>query len=139
MNSFISWIGGKNYLKKEIIKKFPDKFDRYIEVFGGAAWVLFYKDKLVGLEVYNDYNSDLVNLFKCVKYHRPELQRELSWMLNSRELFDEFKVQYNTAGMTDIQKAARFFMVIKTSYGSKMGSFGCIKKDLGLWLSTYRG
>ena len=30
--------GGKNYLKKEIIKRFPDEFDRYIEVFGGASW-----------------------------------------------------------------------------------------------------
>ncbi|WP_349239051.1 hypothetical protein [Petroclostridium sp. X23] len=38
MNSFIGWIGGKNYLKKEIVKRFPEKFGRYIEVFGGAAW-----------------------------------------------------------------------------------------------------
>jgi len=130
MNSFISWIGGKNYLKKEIVKRFPEKFGRYIEVFGGAAWVLFYKDKHASMEVYNDYNSELVNLFRCVKHHRLELQRELSFMLNSREMFQDFVEQYNTRGMTDIQRAARFFMIVKTSYGSNHRSYGCIKKDI---------
>lgn len=132
MNSFISWIGGKNYLKKHIVSRFPEKFGRYIEVFGGAAWVLFAKDRHAELEVYNDYNSDLVNLFRCVKYHCPELQRELSWVLNSRELFEDFKNQFNGRGLTDIQRAARFFMLLKTSYGSNGRSYGCIKKDINV-------
>ncbi|WP_373370537.1 hypothetical protein [Clostridium felsineum] len=38
MNSFISCIGGKKLLRKEIIALFPEKFERYIEVFGGAGW-----------------------------------------------------------------------------------------------------
>lgn len=37
MNSFISWIGGKKLLRKHIISQFPEGFDRYIEVFGGAG------------------------------------------------------------------------------------------------------
>jgi DNA adenine methylase len=37
MNSFIGWIGGKKLLRKEIVKRFPESFNRYIEVFGGAA------------------------------------------------------------------------------------------------------
>lgn len=130
MNSFISWIGGKNYLKKTICSLMPDKFERYIEVFGGAAWVLFYKDMHANMEIYNDYNSDLVNLFKCVKYHCPELQRHLSFILNSRQLFDEFKEQYDTKGMTEIQKATRFFILLKTSYGSNYKSFGCVKRNI---------
>lgn len=129
MNSFISWVGGKNYLKKEIVKRFPERFNKYVEVFGGAAWVLFYKDE-TSEEVYNDYNSELVNLFKCVKYHTPELQRELSNSLNSRQLFVEMKNSYNIEGLTDIQRAARFFMLIKTSYGSNLKDFGCIKKNI---------
>lgn len=132
MNSFISWIGGKKLLRQEIIKRFPDNVSRYIEVFGGAAWVLLAKDRHAELEVYNDINCDLINLFRCVKHHCGELQRELSYMLNSRELFQDFKVQYNVRGMTDIQRAARFFMLIKTSYGSDRHSFGCVKKDIGV-------
>lgn len=65
MNSFISWIGGKKLLKKKIIEQFPEKFDRYIEVFGGAGWVLFDKEKHAPMEVYNDINGDLVNLYRC--------------------------------------------------------------------------
>jgi len=37
MKSFISWISGKNYLKKVITEQMPNKFNRYIEVFGGAG------------------------------------------------------------------------------------------------------
>ena len=44
MNSFIAWIGGKKLLRKEIVKRFPEVgFTRYVEVFGGAGWVLFEK------------------------------------------------------------------------------------------------
>lgn len=132
MNSFIGWIGGKNFLKKAICERMPEDFNRYIEVFGGAAWVLFYKDKHAETEIYNDRNGDLVNLFRCVKFHCPELQRELSCMLNSRELFEDFKAQYNIRGMTDIQRAAKFFMLLKTSYGSNQKNFGCVKKDMSI-------
>lgn len=51
-------------------------------------------------------------------------------MLNSRELFDDLKAQYNVRGMTDIQRAARFFLLLKTSYGSNQKDFGCIKKNI---------
>lgn len=30
MNSFISWIGGKKLLRKQIISQFPKEMDRYI-------------------------------------------------------------------------------------------------------------
>ncbi|WP_113673770.1 DNA adenine methylase [Vallitalea guaymasensis] len=131
MRSFISWMGGKNNLKKEIVKRFPDtEFNRYIEVFGGAGWVLFHSERHSETEIYNDYNNHLVNLFKCVKYHRPELERELKFFLNLRELFNEFKESYIKPNMTYIQRAARFFMIIKTSYGAKLQSYGCVKKDV---------
>ena len=75
MDSFISWIGGKRLLRKKIIEQFPESFDRYIEVFGGAGWVLFGKDKHADMEVYNDVNGELVNLFRCVKYHPEHCRR----------------------------------------------------------------
>lgn len=130
MDSFISWIGGKKLLRKEIISRFPDDFDRYIEVFGGAGWVLFGSDKHAKLEVYNDIDGDLVNLFRCVKYHCEELQRELSFCLNSREMFGDFKSQLEADGLTDIQRAARYFVIIKTSYGSDRRTYGCTKKRI---------
>lgn len=117
-------------LREEIIKRFPPEFERYIEVFGGAAWVLFHRDRHAKLEVYNDYNSELVNLFRCVKFHCEEVQKELSYLLNSREIFEDFKAQYRARGLTDIQRAARFFVLIKTSYGSQYKTYGFSTRDV---------
>lgn len=132
MNSFIGWIGGKRLLRKAIIDRFPqDEISRYIEVFGGAGWVLFAKEKQSGqLEVFNDINSDLVNLFRCVKYHGEELQRELEWLLSSREQFSDYLEQINTRGLTDIQRAARYFYLIKISFGNNGRTFATNSKSL---------
>ncbi len=110
-----------------MIEQFPEEYDRYVEVFGGAGWVLFAKEKK-GIEVYNDINSNLVNLYKCVKYHPEALQKELDGILMSRELFQDAILE--TRGLTDIQRAARFFVAIKESFGSKMETFGLQPKNM---------
>lgn len=92
--------------------------------------MLFAKDKHAALEVYNDANSDLVNFFRCLKYHSDELKREIRYYLNSREMFFDCKDHINSRGFTDIQRAAMFFVLIKTSYGADVRSFGCNKKVL---------
>ncbi|GHU92177.1 hypothetical protein FACS1894202_14620 [Clostridia bacterium] len=101
MNSFIPWIGGKSRLREQIISHFPDNVQRYIEVFGGADWVLFARDRHATHEVFNDIDGQLINLYRCVKHHCGELQRELSHALNSREFFFDAIDQLNTRGMTD--------------------------------------
>lgn len=131
MDSFIAWIGGKRLLRRRIISMFPSSgIDRYVEVFGGAAWVLFGADQHAKAEIYNDINGDLVNLFRCVKYHYRELQRELRLTLNSREMFFDYRSQMQAEGLTDIQRAAKFFMIIKLSYGSDRRTYGCTAKNI---------
>lgn len=132
MDSFISWIGGKKLLRKKILETFPEQgtFHSYIEVFGGAGWILFSSGKHAKMEVYNDRNGNLVNLFRCVKYHPQELQRELEFILMSREQFFDAKDQMETRGLTDIQRAARFNILIKESFGSEMRTFGVRPKDM---------
>lgn len=136
MNSFIPWVGGKSQLRKNILSEFPDKpLKRYVEVFGGAGWILFSKDKHADVEFINDRDSQLINLYRCIKYHMAELQHELmitadGALLNSREIFEDFKEQVNTRGLTDIQRAARYFYLIRISYGAKKDNFGCNKKVL---------
>ena len=130
MNSFIKWIGGKKNLRDKICKEFPDKFEKYVEVFGGAGWILFNEERKGIDEIFNDYNSELINLYKCVKYHNEEMKRQLSYLLNSREIFQDFLEQYNTRGLTDIQRAVRYFFIIKTSYGAKLKHFGCVKRNV---------
>lgn len=126
IDSFISWIGGKKLLRNKVVEQFPgsSEYERYIEVFGGAGWVLFSKEKHAALEVFNDINGDLVNLYRCIKYHCDALQEELNWLLVSREQFFDFKEQIEIRGFTDIQRAARYFILIKNSFGADLRSFG---------------
>lgn len=130
MKSFIPWIGGKSQLAKKIVSMFPDDFNRYIEVFGGGGSVLFSRDKHATLEIYNDANGQLVNLFRCIRFHREELQKEISGYFNAREMFEDIKAQINVRGMTDIQRAAMFYVQIKISYGADTRTYGCNKKNL---------
>lgn len=131
-NSFISWIGGKKALRVKILEQFPNKkeFQRYIEVFGGAGWILFSSERHANLEVYNDINGNLVNLFRCVKHHPEALQKELEFVLMSREQFFEAKAQMDIESLTDIQKAARFYTLIKESFGVDLHSFGIHSRNM---------
>jgi len=130
MNSFIGWVGGKKQLRKEIIARFPSEFKRYIEVFGGAGWVLFAKEKSnLEVEIFNDIDSELINLYRCIKYHCEALQEELNWLTISREQFLDSKNQMSITGLTDIQRAARYFHLIKTSFCSERKSFGIGKQN----------
>ena len=71
MNSFIPWVGGKSKLLWIINKMAPDHYSRFIDVFGGSGTVTMSRPIQQGcMEVYNDFNSNLTNLFCCVK-NRP--------------------------------------------------------------------
>jgi DNA adenine methylase len=60
-----------------------------------------------------------------VKYHPEALQKEVDFLLPSREDFNEYrKLEKADAGWTDIQRAARFYELIKFSYGAGRKSFG---------------
>ena len=130
MKSFIPWMGGKSLLAKKITSLFPNDIDRYVEVFGGGGSVLFAKEKHAPLEVYNDANGQLVNLFRCIKFHREELQREISGHVNAREVFEEIRERINMRGFTDIQRAAMFYIMMKISYGAEGRTYGCNKKNI---------
>ena len=79
MRSFIGWIGGKSHLKNQIISLIPSGCNRYIEVCGGAGWVLFGKDKIKGqIEVFNDIDGDLINLYKQIKTTVQHFKKKLT-------------------------------------------------------------
>jgi len=117
----INWIGGKRLLRKSINPLIPENIGSYIEPFGGGGWILFGNKKWADLEVYNDLDSRLTNLFRIVKYHPEALIKEFRWMIASRKLFKE---ELNKNCYTDIQHAARFLYIISRSFGGKGKHFG---------------
>ncbi len=139
MNSFIGWVGGKRALRQVIVNEFPTEISKkYVEVFGGAGWVLFHKEQHKGqVEVYNDIDSNLVTLYRCIKYHPQELKREFEYIIPSREMFSDFKEQINTSGLTDIQRSSRYLYLIKTSSGCVKRSFTGKTKNYNNMLSRF--
>lgn len=128
MKSFIGWIGGKRALRKDILAAFPSEYSRYIEVFGGAGWVLFGKQTTGQMEVFNDADGSLINIYRCIKYHPDALAAELSGLPHSREMFLDCQNQFEQRGYTDIQRAARSLYLIKMSFGSDRRTFATAPK-----------
>ena len=93
MNSFIPWVGGKGKLLWIINKMAPERYGRFIDVFGGSGTVTMNRPTRHGcMEVYNDFNGNLTNLFCCVKNRTLALLSELGFLpLNTR---DDFNVLY---------------------------------------------
>ena len=93
MNSFIPWVGGKGKLLWIINKLMPDRYTRFVDVFGGSGTVTMCRPIQRGcMEVYNDFNGNLTNLFCCVKNRPMALLAELGFLpLNTR---DDFNVLY---------------------------------------------
>lgn len=128
VNYLINWIGGKRLLRARISELIPKDIASYIEPFGGGGWVLFYKENWAGLEVYNDLDERLVNLFRIVKHHPDELIKEFKWMLGSRKIFKE---TLESTPQTDIQKACRFMYLLTRSFGGAARHFGTGKRAGG--------
>ena len=118
-HSFLAWVGGKSHLTDRIIPLLPDH-RCYCEVFAGAAWMLFRKEESQ-VEIINDINSDLATLYRVVKHHLEEFVRTLKWLLVAREEFERF-LATDPATLSDIQRAARFYYLMKTGYGARLRS-----------------
>lgn len=121
----MSWIGGKKSSRDIIIPRFPLWYEKYIEVFGGGGWILFGKPPNNDFEVFNDFNSNISNLFTCVRDRSTELIERLRYVLNCREDFDRINhIISEKAKIGDVKRAAEFYQLIRYSYASGCDSFG---------------
>ncbi len=82
----IPWLGGKRRLAPFILPLFPDH-TCYVEPFAGAAALFFLKEPSE-VEVINDINGELVNLYRVVQHHLEEFVRQFKWALTSRKVFE---------------------------------------------------
>lgn len=129
MKSPLKWLGGKSRLAPEIVKRIPPH-QAYCEVFAGAGWVFFHKPQS-RIEVLNDINGDLISFYRILQNHLEEFCRQFKWLLSSREFFDNFKKQQEAGGLTDIQRAVRFYYLQRHAFGGKVTgqTFGVSKES----------
>ncbi|GAB4287361.1 MAG: DNA adenine methylase [Ignavibacteriaceae bacterium] len=123
----IPYIGGKSYLANWIISNFPQNYREltYCEVFGGGGWVLFKKDESY-VEVYNDLNKNLVNMFKIIRDNFKEFEYKCQWSLHSREMYNEAREKFkDDKFISDLERAMHYAIERVQSFsGHSSGSWG---------------
>ncbi len=125
-----AYMGGKSRLAKQIItliNKTPHT--GYADVFVGMGGIFFRRDLKPKTEVINDFNGDVANLFRILEHHYGQFMDELKYKLTCREEFQRL-IKLDPTALTDLQRAARFLYLQKTSFGGKVSgqSFG-LNKD----------
>ena len=79
-DTLFPWVGSKLKLVPFIIPMVPPSSDTVVDAFGGsAAFSLGLPPKKGRLDIYNDLNDDLFNLFCCLKERPIALARELGF------------------------------------------------------------
>lgn len=123
------WRGGKSKLAGAIVERIPDH-NCYAEPFAGAAWVLFRKGPSK-VEVLNDINRDIVNLYRFVQASPEDFCRRLEYALCSRAVFNDY-INTDPDSLDDGERAIRFYYILQHNFGGKVNgkSFASSKARL---------
>ncbi len=132
MKNVFPYPGNKARHADWILDHLPDH-ECYVELFGGAAGVLFNKPRSK-IEVYNDLNGDIPHFFRVLRDRGDELQEWLRNVPYSREVYDEWADEYYAGERKDddIERAGRFFTLRYMQFGGKIeGKSGFAYRNLG--------
>ncbi len=120
-----AWQGGKSKLAKTLIERIERiPHQTYVEPFVGMGGVFLRRGYRPRLEVANDLNGEIVNLFRILQRHYPQLMEVMRFQLASRREFERLRV-VDPATLTDIERAARFLYLQRLAFGGQVkGVFG---------------
>lgn len=108
----LRWHGGKWLLAPWIIDHFPPH-EAYVEPFGGGASVLLRKP-MSRLEIYNDLDGEVVNLFRVLRSNSDVLCEAIRLTPFARE---EFSEAYEATD-DEIERARRMLVRSHMGFGS---------------------
>ena len=119
---FVKWAGGKRQIMSEIKKYVPENYDTFYEPFVGGGAVFF--ELAPKKAVINDYNSELMNVFECIKdedkfdkmctelnHHEANHSEEYYYQVRN---IDRDVKKYNK--LADYKKAARTIYLNKACF-----------------------
>lgn len=124
-NSPIRYIGGKSYMKDHILMIIPTH-DTFVDVFGGGGHIVYNKEcKGNKLNIYNDINSDMTNLFLQFRDNTDEICNKLELTPYSRKIHAEYNTTYNNRDVwntkTNLEKAIMTYYLLKSSFNGIIG------------------
>ncbi len=119
---FVKWAGGKRAIVDKLIKLSPTKYNTYYEPFIGGGAMLF--ELSPKKAVINDYNTELMNVYKCIKdenkfilmckeLNKHEIEHSEEYYYKIRGL-DKDKKRYNK--LVDYKRAARTIYLNKACF-----------------------
>ena len=113
------WVGGKRQLLGELNKFKPNSFNTYFEPFVGGGAFLF--NLAPENAVINDFNADLVNLYKVVKNDPENLLKILGKHAenNSKDYYLKLRELDRSKAidkLSDVEKAARILYMLKVDF-----------------------
>jgi DNA adenine methylase len=128
----VQWFGGKGNMIAKLMRHVPQGGLPYCEPYMGAA-SLFFAREPAPVEVLNDLDGDLVNLFRCLqdKATFEELKHRIRYTLYARSEFGRAIDILNDESVTDpVQRAWAFFV-------AKNQGISGSSKTIGSWSRAF--
>ena len=123
-----AWLGGKKALHQAIIAVIDTiPHQTYVEPFVGMGGVFLRRQWKPRLEVMNDLNGEITNLFRILQRHYPQFTEVMRFQITSRGEFDRLR-NCEPHTLTDLERAARFLYLQRLAFGGHVnGVFGVAK------------
>lgn len=127
------YIGGKRILSKAIIHRInKTPHEAYAEPFVGMGGVFLRRSQQPRMEVINDINGEVANLFRILQRHYPQFMETLRFQITSRREFERLS-RTDASTLTDLERAARFLYLQRLAFGGKVRgqNFGVVREGGG--------
>ena len=115
-----AYIGGKRNLAKRLIQRIGAiAHTTYAEPFVGMGGIFLRRDLRPKAEVINDWSADVATFFRILQRHYVAFLDMLRFQLTTRQGFEQL-LRTDPTTLTDLERAARFLYLQRTSFGGKV-------------------
>lgn len=140
LSSPLVWVGGKSSWASWLVSLLPPH-GMFVEVFGGGGSVLLAKQQST-VEVYNDLDDDLVNLFRVIRESPDEFRDAWRYTLTSRSEYERLQ-ETDPTTLDPVRRAWRYLYLNRCSFSGDMAeSYFAVRGDgrsrLASWMEVAR-
>ena len=122
MKPFINYIGSKRFLLNNI--DYPEHINKYFEPFigGGSIYFDINNKKEIKKNYINDYNKNIINLYRSIKKNKKEIINNLKILDKKRDKIDFKKIvlKYNNNKIDNIEKSTFYIYLSRFSFNSNL-------------------